>query len=70
MTPLYFAVLALVFLWSLVAYALHQAPAGDVRHALQVGGRAVVALALGSLGMLLAHPADGPGILRAVMARY
>ncbi|MFD8630347.1 hypothetical protein ACFV4E_42005 [Streptomyces hygroscopicus] len=70
MTPLYLAVLALVLLWSLAAYAIRRAPAGDVRRVLQIGTRAVVVLALGSLGVLLVDPADVPSVLRAVLARF
>lgn len=70
MTPLYLAVLALVLLWSLAAYAIRWAPAGDIRRILQVGSRAVVVFALGSLGALLVESADVPSVLRAVLARY
>ncbi|MFI9772803.1 hypothetical protein ACIHJG_39090 [Streptomyces sp. NPDC052415] len=70
MTPLHLAVLALVLLWSLLAYGIRRAPVGDVRRVLQVGTRAVVVLALGSLSVLLVDPADVPSVLRAVLARF
>ncbi|MFH8939525.1 hypothetical protein [Streptomyces griseosporeus] len=70
MTPLYLAGLALVLLWSLAAYAIRRATAGDVHRVLQVGTRAVVVLVLRSLGVLLVDPADVPSVLRVVLARY
>ncbi|MDX3697900.1 hypothetical protein PV726_48670 [Streptomyces europaeiscabiei] len=70
MTPLHLAVLALVLLWSLLAYGIRRAPADEVRGVIQVGTRAVVVLALGSLAVLLVDPADVPSVLRAVLARF
>ncbi|MFH8760263.1 hypothetical protein [Streptomyces atroolivaceus] len=70
MTPLHLAVLALVLLWSLAAYSIRRAPVGDVRRVLRICTRAVVMLALGSLGVLLVDPADVPSVLRAVLARF
>ncbi|MGW3084201.1 hypothetical protein ACWC9F_27730 [Streptomyces sp. NPDC001110] len=58
-------VLACVLLWSLAAYGIRRAPAREVRRVLQVGTRAMVMLALGSLGVLLTDPTDVPSVLRA-----
>ncbi|MFI6209153.1 hypothetical protein ACIBAI_22565 [Streptomyces sp. NPDC051041] len=70
MTPLHFAVLAVVLLWSLAAYGLHRASVGDVRRVLQVGTRALAVLALGSLAALLVDLTDVPSVLQAVLARF
>ncbi|MDX2748528.1 hypothetical protein [Streptomyces sp. NRRL_B-2557] len=70
MTPLHLAVLALVLLWSLAAYGIRRSPAREIRGVLQVGTRAVVMLALGSLGVLLVDPADVPSVLRAILTRF
>ncbi|WP_328565293.1 hypothetical protein [Streptomyces coelicoflavus] len=69
MTPLHLAALAFVILWSLLAYGIHRAPAGDVRRVLRIGTPAVVILALGSLAVLLVDPADVPSVLKVVMSR-
>lgn len=70
MTPLHFAALAIVLLGSLLAYGIHRAPAGDIRHVLRIGTPAVVVLALGSLAVLLVDPADVPSVLKVVMSRF
>lgn len=70
MTPLHFAALALVLLWSLAAYGIRRAPATDIRSVTGAGARAVVVLALGSLAVPLVDPADVPSVLRVLLARF
>ncbi|MET7913542.1 hypothetical protein ABZU45_37575 [Streptomyces avermitilis] len=69
MAPLHLVVLALLLLGGLAGYGIRRAPAGDVRPVLRIVTRALVALALGSLALLLVDPADVPSVLRTVMSR-
>ncbi|MFJ1900405.1 hypothetical protein [Streptomyces sp. NPDC088115] len=70
MTPLHLAVLALVLLVALIAYGIRRSPSRDVPQLVQVGGRAVVLLGLGSLGVIMVDPADVPSVIQALLARF
>ncbi|MFD8525343.1 hypothetical protein ACFV2D_35890 [Streptomyces capillispiralis] len=70
MTPIHFGVLALVLLASLAGGGIRRAATSDIPAVLVTITRALVVLALGSLGLLLVDPADVPSVLRAVMPGF
>ncbi|MGO4635019.1 hypothetical protein AB4225_29440 [Streptomyces sp. 2RAF24] len=70
MTTLHLALIAVVLLAALSAYGLRRAPLSDVHRVVEVGTRALVALGLGCLALLLVDPADIPAVLRAVLSKY
>jgi hypothetical protein len=67
MTPLPFAVLALVVVGGLGAYGLRRARQADIPAALNTATKAVVILAVAALGLVLANSADIPAVLPAVL---